>query len=633
MEVFNPFSVQIPLLFVATLVGSYLLGGLFYRSFNAIDNLAGRLGFGYLALLVMLAVAYSGIGTMAVLLVPLFLFLAYQRFRPTTEDLQDRGGPTPIYEYVGLAAMAVVFFLLDATRMDIRLSEGLLYIGNTDISYYGSTGRMMFEMGEETLPSSVGTTNAKMVYHFGDMWMSGLYSYFFDVIPYYAYGVLYRSTGASILFILFFSLFRKSGGYVVALLLSLLALVANHSLLGYFPKFGIDVLNPFHTSWPIYAESSYLILGIAAFVFIKLIQSGRHTVGLIGLLLTAALHSVFIVPSFIFAIFLLVVRFVFPKVFVATGVPSGWAQVGLIALSGISVYAFVVVDGRSLSMPMEASTNLLYLTVHTFIRSAITIFLLTPFVVGVVYLMTREKFRVTATVIIGYCVAGIAGFCLLFAIFQSDDTIKLLNGILSVLLFPIGIWGLAELLKERRIRSKMLAVVCMALVVLSTVIGCFQTSYFEPVYSWTHIPGHQEKWTLKTEDVLTLRKSLTQGVYAGYAVCNEELFKGELIRYNSFVGINGLLDGGHIFRLNAIESDTATTVEAKSWALKSLAVLIAQNQKDVRSASKTYMKQLGIRYMIQDHTLLGLCVPQDLGFQAVDSVRTRRYDLQRVVVK
>ncbi|HAP70529.1 MAG TPA: hypothetical protein DCR04_12535 [Flavobacteriales bacterium] len=633
MEAFSPFSIQIPLLFAVTLLGSYLIGWLFYKSPNGVDNLAGRLALGHVALLVLVSVVYAGIGTMAVLLIPLFLFLAYQRFGLKSVGTPVERNSAPAYEYLGLVIVAAAFFLLDAIRMDIRLNETLLYIGNTDIAFYGSNGRMMFEMGEETLPSSVGATSGKMVYHFGDMWLSGIYSYFFDVIPYYAYGVLYRSVSTSILFVLLFSFFRKGKGYVIALLLSLLALVANHALLGYFPSFGIDLLQPFATSWPIYAESSYLILGIAALVFIKLIQEGRRSEGLIGFLLTAGLHSAFIVPSFIFAVIQVGFRLFLPKLYLRTGAPVGWIHVGLIAVSGIAGYAFVVLDGRSLSMPLEASTSVLYLTVHTFFRTTLTILLLAPFAAGIGYLITQKKFRTTAIIVIGYCVAGIAGFCLLFAIFQSPNTIKLLNSILSVLLFPLGIWGLSELLNESRIWRRAVGAVSISLVVISTAIGCFQTSNFESIYTWNNISGHQEKWTLRADDVNVLRKSLTQGVYAGYAVCNEELFEGDLIRYNSFVGVNGLLDGGHIFRLNAIGRDTTGSIESTSWALKSVPVIIAQNHKEISSASVTYIKEIGISYLIQDQEISGLCFPKELGLEAIESVNTSRYNLQRIVVE
>jgi hypothetical protein len=631
MEVFSPFSIQIPLLFVATLFGSYLLGWLFYQPASGIDSLAMRLSLGHIALLVLLAVSYSGIGTMTILLVPLFMFFAYERFNPTSTELNVEVAQTAKYEYVGLVVFAGIFFLLDAIRMDIRLTEGLLYIGNTDISYYGSTGRMMFEMGEETLPSSVGATTNKMVYHFGDMWSSGFYSYFFDVVPYYAYGILYRSVCTTILFTLFFSFFRKTSGFSVSILLSLLALFANHSLLGYFPSFGVDLLSPFFTSWPIYAESSYLILGIAVLVFIKFFQSGKHIEGIIGLLLTAGLHSVFIVPSFIFSVLYVGVRVVFPKMLATTGAPATWLQVGLIAVAGFASYSFVVLDGRSLSMPIETSVDLLYLTAHTFARTALTISLLAPFVAGMIYLLTQDRFRLMTTVATGYSVAGIAGFCLLYAVFQSQNTVKLLNAILSVVLFPIGIFGLVTLINQERGWKRFIGRVSLSLIVFSTALGSFQTSYFEPIYSWANVSGHQEQWTLKTDDVLKLNQVLTKGVYAGYAICDEDVFAGDLIRYNSFVGINGLLNGGHIFRVNAIESDTVTTVEARSWALKTTTVLISQDEKDLKLASSQYIDMLGIQFLIQDRMISGLCFPEEIGFNAIESVETSRFDFQRIV--
>ncbi len=626
MNDFSPFSVNINLLFIASLIGSYLLGTFFYRSSNKIDELAMRLALGQVAGLVALAVIFSGTSTMAVIMLPILGYMSFKRFQPATKAL-DTERTVPFYEYISLALVAVAMFALDAFRLDIRQGDALLYIGNTDISYYGSTGRMMFEFGEETLPSSVGETPQKMIYHFGDMWLSGIYSYFFDVIPYYAYGILYRSVGSSILFLLLYSFFRKTGGLAQALGFSILGLVANSALLWYFPSFGLDVLQPFFDSWPIYAESSFLVLGIASLVFLKLFETGRIMEGMVGFLLAASLHSVFIVPSFIFACSILSVKMLFPKLLDEAGLPSSWSNVGMIALAGILPYAFVVADGRSLSLPMTLNTGLLYLVVHTGFRSFLTLVLLAPFLIGLIFLIIQKGSRSVSTVVLLYCLGGIAGFCLLFAVFQSTNTTKLFSGLLAALLFPFGLMGLSEMLRSKRRRDQTVAAVSIVLVLCSTLVGCIHTSFFESIYSWNHIKGHQEKWTLPKEEVVFLREKLSKGVYAGYAVCDAEEFPGDLIRYNSYIGINGLLDGGHIFRINAIATDTVCSKESKSWTLKSSPLVYGLRYSDSREAVKRYVEDLDITYVLRDSDLAGLCLPDEIGLLAQDSISTGRYKL------
>lgn len=615
MEGFSPYELKHYALVVGSLALFYLLGCLFYRSSAVHKEVAVRLGLGAILFVVLNAIAHSGFGSIMILLIPFFIALGWNHFKDSQNQPKNvnlaGGTKERILSLLAISAIGVFVMSLEASRFDLRERMEQIYVGNTDISFYSAHGQMMYYFGQEALATSVGEHTQKVLYHFSDLWLSGFYSNYFDVVPYYAYSLLYRSIGTTVLLILLFAFFYQRTNWPLAAMGAFLALLGNNAILYLLPTFGIDLLNPLSTNWPIYAESSYLLPSVAFVLSLLLIQGNRTTnFGLLGLMLLGVVHSSFVVPSFIFAFLAGFTLWFFPVVIGSENTMDNKKWGLLLLAAGTIPYVYVVLDHRGFPLEIEDFKNVIYLSVHTAIRVLLTVILFFPILVGVVYSIVKGETTNVVRLAAAYFVAGAIGFCLLFAIFQSSNTTKLFTAIYFVVLFPVGVLGLIQMIKSVKPPLKWISAVFLLSIGIETVWSLNVSQGHELVHSWARIEGYREAHTYSLAEVQNVHKSLS-GNLAGFIVCDESDYKGGMIRYNEFIGLSSLIPRSFFFRINALEGELGGTKEGRAWVKKSAPFEYQQRYVPQELATKSYLDWLRPDFLLSS-TNGDYCIPDEV---------------------
>lgn len=612
MEEFSPYELKHYALLVGSLALFYLLGSPFYRSDVVHKDVAVRLGLGAIVFVVLNAVAHAGLGSMMILLIPFFIALGWNRFK---NDPSPSMNPPRLKEQILslliIGVIGVAVLSLEASRFDLRDGTEHIYVGNTDISFYSAHGQMMYYFGKETLATSVGEHTQKVLYHFSDLWLSGFYSKYFDVVPYYAYGLLYRSAVITILLALFFALFHEYVHWPLAVLGTLLSLLGNNAVLYLIPTFGVDLLSPLSTNWPIYAESSYLLPSVAFVLSLLLIRGNRTTnFGLLGLMLLGVVHSSFVVPSFIFAFLAASVLWVFPGL-IGRKNTSESKRWGLILLAaGTAPYLYVVLDQRGFPLEIDSIKNIIYLSAHTAIRVMLTVVLLFPILAGVAYSILKSETANPARSAVAYFLAGAIGFCLLFAIFQSSNTIKLFTAIYFVVLFPVGVLGLLAMIRSTRPTLKWVSAVFLLALGIETCWSLNVSHGHELIYSWEQNEGYRETHTYPLSEVQNVHKLLT-GKLAGFIVCDESNYQGGMIRYNEFIGLSSLIPQSFVFRINAMDGELGGTKEGRAWVKKSAPFEYQERFATPLLATESYLDWLSPDFLLSSIEST-YCIPDEI---------------------
>lgn len=599
MDPFSPFNYTVIACYGISLVAFYLLGAVFFKDHQTFRETGIRLGIGTLAFVVLNAIVHAGLGSGLIVFTPFLILLLNNRLTST-----EPGRSVPIksrgYRFVTLLFVAAAVYGFESYRMDLRINETEIYVGNTDISFYSGHGQMMYRFCEETLASSVSSKPEKVLYHFSDLWFSGFYSHYFEITPYYAYGLLYRSLLLTAVIFLLLSLMKQRVGWLMTFLLTSITLLLTNSPIAHVSLSDMDILKPFSSNWPLYAESSYLMpmLVVALtlhFLSIKQLVYPAFT----GLFLLGAVHSSFIVPTFIASLLLLIIillRQVWPNV--PKLLPDfTLSKILLLSLFGVGSYLYALWDGRSFPLPIESITQVGYLSIHTSIRVLLTLACMLPIVISIIYFFRQSEFNRHMLLLLVY-LSGVIGFIILFAIFQSSNSTKLFTAINSVILFPLLALGAAKMVSSEKRSLVNLGRVAVVVLTLFLLLGTRSSNLYQLVYSWETIPGYVEQHTFQRSEVEVLRKEM-KGSLAGFAICDELNYSGGLIRYNEFIDISSLIPNFFVFRLNALEKDFRATKEGLSWVKKSApAQFWTENTIINQEGVRNYAKFLQLEYLI-----------------------------------
>lgn len=630
MESFSPYATSIVFLFFGSLAAFYVLGLLFYKGTSSVSNLAIRLGIGFQVFLTIISVAHAGLGSMMILFIPVLVLLFLHRINPEHSETRASSSlRTYLSPVASLFLLGIVVLMFEASRFDLREGTEFLYVGNTDVSFYSAHGQMLYRFGEEALASSMSPETQSVVYHFSDLWVSGFYSHYFDVVPYYSYGVLYRTFGILIVLLLFYSLSRLFALKALALGSSLLVLLSNNASLSYWPTFGTDLLQPFAYNWPMYAESSYLIVGVCFLTWLLLLfrESTRY-LGVVGLMSLGIMHASFVVPSVIAAAMFVFFKTISPARWKGYLWDYDWTRTLIAAAIGIAPYIYIQLDGRGFPLAVTELDRLIYLTAHTFSRVVLTISLTFPILIGLAVLVWKTSTRKVAFLSLIYALSGIIGFCILYAIFQSTNTIKPFTAINSIAVIPLGILGLLVAFNEGNPRLKVVAGACLVVLFSSTIWSTVISHGYELVYSWQSTRGYKIGHTLKRAEVDSAYLNL-KGSTIAFAVCNDEGFKGGMIRYNEFIDLSGLIPRSFVFRLNRIDKDSGGTLEGRVWADKSAPAQYERSYDSPDAALHEYLKWLNPDFIIEDQGFY--CGVDDLDLIADHRFYYQGKSFQRVV--
>ncbi|MCB0754115.1 MAG: hypothetical protein H6603_08920 [Flavobacteriales bacterium] len=627
MDPFNPYGAVIIGVYGLSFVAIYILGLVIVPATKPLNDTASRLSAGLLLAIVLLGVIHAGFGSILIVFIPFFVVLAKQRITAC--------GPNPLFTINHLMqlsvvlGLAVVVFLHEASRHDLRRGVETVYVGNTDLSFYSAHGQMMYEFGQETLASSVSDNPQKLLYHYGDLWLSGFFSHYLDITPYYAYSILYRSLAISLFLLVFFALFKPVVGNLLGAVGAILALLLNNSFVGLLPALEMDLLSPFSYNWPTYAESSYLLGGIAMGLFALMLKDeSLFRPGFLGLMLLGAVHSSFVVPGFLMALTLLLLQAVYPNVLKYVGLSGLWKETIALFLAGIMPYVYVALDGRGYPVHLENFGQLAYLSLHTFVRVIWTLILSVPLWIGAFYLLTKGRAKRSGFILL-YTFAGISGFCLLFAIFQSQNIVKLFTALSSIMLFPLGVWGVFLMRSSRNIRHRVLSFILLGFMIINTIWSAVISKSYELVYTWGNTEDYVLSHSYDKRQLINLISEL-KGKRVGFAVCNEEEYSYRLIRYNEFLDLSSLVPRSFIFRVNMVQKDFEGTTESLAWVNKT-ALAQYKGASSTLETSKEYIDWLRPEFIITDeqHTF---CELKNLRLETTGrKLRIKQYEFHEIV--
>lgn len=560
MAELDPYSFPIILSALASLVVFYLVGAFItQRLCNCIKSIGVRMSIGCLAIISVFAIAHADTGTGMIFYLLLLAFMVKQNWgRPDFSDAKELGikGVTAIILF-GLGVT-----LLEAYRSNL-IEGAMVFVGNADVSYYSSFAHNLYLLGIESNAENISPEIRGDVYHFGDLWLSGLYSYLLGVLPYYSYSILYRALTIVMISLMTFGWIKEVDGHWLMGILGVgLTMGAVYVIPFQVALPDVSLLEFITCVYPLYGAHAYFIVGVVGLAFSILMFEGKFTIGAIGIMLMTFISSGFILATAGAALLILAGYLIFKVFKLKIEIPSG-PEVALIIISGFVGAIYFKLDGRLDEPTMNVlSGEFIYLFIHTIIRLVLSQIFVIPFLVGILYFLNRKSNYWLAVGFQMTIYAGILGsLAFIFPQIQGNSTqISALH--FTAMLAPIGIVGLIGL-ASRKSAPKWLCGLTWVSIVLITIQAtriAVATNWYEVTFQWTHMDSYEEKSSVLIEDwnVLNERFSKVENRIGYFARPSQKALG---VHYNAFTYLKGILPGTTFYRMNPLPSDTALSTE------------------------------------------------------------------------
>ena len=189
MEIFSPYALNIWSSLLVTTVVCYFIGSLLVpKNWSIQLKTASRFVVGFFFVISAVATIVLGLKT---ILFPVFVLLLGQAIRLIYQkSVSFKGHHVPTI--VMLTVAGILLFFMNAGGNNL-LTEGGVFVGNTDFSYYGNVASKLNLSSLESVANDplLFAENYPIYYHFLDLWTSNFFSNWWGTLPYYAYGVAY----------------------------------------------------------------------------------------------------------------------------------------------------------------------------------------------------------------------------------------------------------------------------------------------------------------------------------------------------------------------------------------------------------------------------------------------------------
>ena len=564
----NPLSINILVALPVSLVVFYLLGSLFTPKIKgAVLSVMTKLGMGSLVFVTVNAVVHAGFGTMLIVFLPIMPVFFLKRDKDWFEDVRS----LEKQHVLVLLLVLVSAFLAEALRSDIREAEGI-YVGNSDVSYYSSFGHFLYQYGEEAVPMAIYPGSAGIFYHFGDMWYSGFFSTYVDVLPYYAYNVLYRGTMVFLYFGLLFGLVLKLTDKTwLAVLSAVFALTTVNVNFYLIDSESISLLKTFMTSTPVYGSGPYLMPGMVFFLFMVFIFQGHFWLGSLGIAMVSIVNPALATSIPMAVAFMILVKVAFGMIKWEDPIPLSYLQLGLLFLAACLVYIYSKIDGRMEQLPDHLKTlGYLYLVVHTLIRYLISTIYVVPFFVGLWFYLRNTETKFVFWWCLALYLGVMASFAIIFPWLQSNS-IQIMMLHFAGMFGPVAGLGLIFWLHDKDASSglKSLAAFMLVLAVASSAYMAYISEGYKRLYDWSELEGHYDGSSMSYSEYENIKAYVDEhGDRLGFYMVNDSVIPGGNTWYHVFTGWQGTMPGLSMYRLNPIVDDTVASTYMRLRYLK-----------------------------------------------------------------
>lgn len=596
----NPFNWLIYGAIFISLIVFYLLGqSIFSRLSNPFLSIGARMTIGMLFTVSVLATIYTRGESGMVFYLALFVVMALRRrAKPDFEDVKQLSSGRIVSLVLLIAALVTV----ESYRGNV-IQDGGVYVGNSDIAHYASYGHAMFTNGIETSAETTTPTRTPSLYHFGDLWFSGIYSYFLGIIPYYAYILVVRNLMLIMIMLMVYGWARelKVGRLLsgVACFIFLFAV--------YLEFFNLDLgetslLQLFTFYYPAYCNPSHMIIALGAIPFFLLRTKGNESLAIIGLWLLPFLNGGILVVPIVASISYSVYHFgrALKDRSLETRTVLNHMAYLLVAITPLLYYKLT---GRMFdSSGVEISGHQLYLSVHTAIRALISYVFILPYLFGLWYFAriqdnnSKDIFVLSVAILIGTWVS----FSVIFPIIQGNS-VKILSLHFTGILVPIMAIGLVGLVQFGVGRIRVIASLSVLLILIQTIRVAANTNVYALTFDWgVYIDSYRNQTIIPSDSYDKLRVGFSEaGGNIGYYRFNKEREYGG-VHYTRFTPLKAVFPGTVFYRMNVSEKDTMCSEEQLEYfKLTSLGYFAFQNDFDSSKVSDEMLEYLKPQLIIR----------------------------------
>ncbi len=613
-------------LVVFYLFGTVLLG----RLKNPFASVGVKLAIGSLCFISLMAVIHSGIRTGMLFYLFFFTVMAVKnRAKPDFSDLKELG----IAKILLVIMCFVIFFTEEGWRSDLLVNEEV-YVGNADVSYYGSFAHEMYRTGWETSPENQTPEMRGLIYHFGDLWFSGFFSNYFKILPYYSYNVLFRSFAIGTIVLMIFGWCSQLSQRILPIIaISVFSVLATYMELFRHGTDQIALLQMFSCIYAAYGLGSHLIIMLAATAFSIYLIEKNWLLGAAGLLLSPFLNAGLLTVPVVSMSLLLALLVILKKFRIDLAHMERKDGIFLFIISTIPLFYYVL-DDRMFSSQGGSiiSVEFFYLFVHTTIRVLLSQVMVVPFLVGLLYFLRSKEmaYQRLALVHTVFYLGTLISFGLIFPQIQGNS-IQILSMHFQGFLVPVctvGLWGLIQVKDQRFLRnvSILLLVAVMTQGFRVFISSKGQRSTFD--WEW-HMPGYANTHKLKLEEWKKMRALLNEETTSiGYFVC--DLKSGAGTDYSEFTYLKAILPGAIFFRMSPLPGDTMLSREMlEAYCRNSLGYFAKKNRFRKQDTEEELMEFLRPNYLMLPNDTLRYCIPRQWLKESQEIISTGSYTFFR----
>lgn len=624
----NPHNWVIYASVVFSLPVTYLVGQFFIdRSETPSLSIGLRMAVGLLVLLSALATWFTTGNTGFIFYLGLFALMGIKRrLCVDTEDLRVFGAK----KLALLVSVLLVGMTVDGNRAEL-MQDDFIYVGNSDIGHYAGYGYSLYENGVETNPEKITPEKKPTLYHFGDLWMNGFYTYFVGVLPYYAHTLVTRWLLIIIISLILYGWSRSlRASRPLALLIPALYLFAVSIDLFEFKEGDLSLFHLFRFYYPAYCEPAQMIVALGFLPFWYILTQNRASIGLIGIWFLPFLNGgILTVPAVAGVLYFSfgVLQLAMSK----TLTRKSFLQHGMLLLLAMLPLLYYKLTGRLFSSSqLELGWNQIYMTAHTFVRSCISQLFALPYLVGLLYFNVIKNdqggFR-PLIVFIATLVGTLVSFAIIFPLLQGNS-IKILQLHFSAILVPACLIGLLGLRAVNSNRLKYAAYISIGIIAFQTSRALYATNSYQLVFDWSvYLDEYKKQATLSLSDYVLFKETISKK-NAGYFMYNEKK-EYDRANYSAFTPWKALFPGTVFFRMNSSEQDTLISKEQLNYfKLSTLGYFTYQNEFDSTKTVDAMMDYVNPDVIIRpkegDYVF-----PSAIASEYQDSVNSENYVLYK----
>lgn len=512
---------------------------------------------------------------------------------------------------------SLIIYFIHALNCNLELGESIL-IGNTDFSFYSYQGHNFYTSSNESLffDQIKYLENPSSFYHNTDLWISGFYSFYFNIIPYYSYFILYSSLSLLALFLILFGWAKANfNNKYISFLFVILCVFGTNIILPFeLPRSNYSILELFNIGIPLYTCKPYILMASTIVMFLALFQAESKKWIILFLPFASLLNPgiALILPIaylLLLSLSLLSKKFRFLQ-------NMGFNKKMLIIAFFISLIPYVVYGKGGVSDGSVESQNLLYLIFHTSLRTTFSLVFALPFLYGLSFFYKNNSnfFYLLLTSLVGLIFSFSAAYTIV-----GGNSVQIYYMFILSFIIPTGLFGLFKYIIHYQTNIKLVSQAILTTTTILILYHTIQMNFYAIHYDWTKLySGKKQTDFLKSnkwEKNLFYEFIYDLSQHSKVAFIADTNINGGVIHYDHFTYLGGVLPNTHFYRINKLLSDDNLSNEmSKSFNLSKLKSYT--DKFDNNTAMNKYLKEINPSVIITSESdslifpLNTLCIRQ-----------------------